>query len=70
MSRRDYGTGSWSIDNMILSIDQAIGFPSRLGLDPTVMRAIRDVYAEAASMGPGGRDVSAVYEAVDPKWAD
>lgn len=67
MSRRDYGTGSFSIDNMILSVDQAIGFAARLGLDPTVMRAIRDVYAKAASMGLGGRDVSAVYEAVNPR---
>lgn len=67
MSRRDYGSGSWSIENMLLSIDQAIAYAVRLGLDPTVMRAIRDVYAKAAAMGLGGRDVSAVYEAVNPR---
>ncbi len=66
MIRRDYGSGSWTIDNMILSVDQAVDFAERLGLETAVMRAIRDVYAKAASMGLGGHDVSAVYEAVNP----
>lgn len=66
MIRRDYGSGSWTVDNMILSVDQAVDFAERLGFDTAVMRAIRDVYAKAASMGLGGRDVSAVYEAVNP----
>ena len=67
MIRREYGSGSWTIDNMILSMDQAMAFAGRLGIDTAVMRAIRDVYAMAASMGFGGRDVSAVYEAVNPQ---
>ncbi len=67
MIRREYGSGSWTIDNMILSMDQALNFAERLGFDTAVMRAIRDVYAKASSMGLGGRDVSAVYEAVNPK---
>ena len=66
MIRREYGSGSWTVDNMILSMDQAMGFADRLGLDTGVMRAIRGVYARASSMGLGGRDVSAVYEAVNP----
>jgi 3-hydroxyisobutyrate dehydrogenase-like beta-hydroxyacid dehydrogenase len=67
MIRRDYGSGSWSIDNMILGMDQAIGFAATLGIDTAVMRSIREVYAKAAEMGLGGRDVAAVYEAVNPR---
>ena len=67
MSRRAYGSGSWSIDNMILSMDQAIAFATRLNIDTAVMSAIRDVYAKAASMGLGSRDVAAAYEAVNPR---
>ncbi len=67
MSRRAYGTGSFTIDNMIHSVDQAITFAARLGIDTNVMSAIRDVYSRAASMGLGARDVAAVYEAVNPR---
>lgn len=67
MYQRDYGSGSWSIDNMILSIDQAIAFAARLKIDTGVMSAIRDVYAKAASMGLGSRDITAMYEAVNPR---
>jgi 3-hydroxyisobutyrate dehydrogenase-like beta-hydroxyacid dehydrogenase len=67
MSRRAYGTGSFSIDNMIYSVDQAIAFAARLGIDPGVMRAVRGVYAKAAELGLGSRDVAAVYEAVNPR---
>lgn len=67
MVRRAYGTGSFSIDNMILSIDQAIAFAARLGINTDVMSAVRDVYSRAASMGLGPRDVAAVYEAVNPR---
>jgi 3-hydroxyisobutyrate dehydrogenase-like beta-hydroxyacid dehydrogenase len=67
MVRRSYGTGGFSIDNMILSIDQAVAFAARLGLCTDVMSAIRGVYARAASMGLGPRDVAAVYEAVNPR---
>lgn len=66
MSRREYGAGSFSINNMILSVDQAIAFAMRLGFDTAVMSAIRDVYARAAAKGFGPRDVAAVYEAVNP----
>lgn len=51
---------------MILSIDQAVAFAARLGINTDVMSAIRDVYARAAEMGLGARDVAAVYEAVIP----
>lgn len=66
MCRRAYGTGSFSIDNMISSIDQAIAFATRLGIGTDVMTAIRDVYSRTASIGLGSRDVAAVYEAVSP----
>lgn len=66
MSGRAYGTESFSIHNMILSVDQAIAFATRLGIDAAVMSAIRDVYARAAAKGLGPRDVAAVYEVVNP----
>lgn len=67
MHGRAYGVGSWSVDNMILSIDQAISFAARLGIDTGVMSAIRAVYAKAAAMGFGSRDITALYEAVNPR---
>jgi 3-hydroxyisobutyrate dehydrogenase len=67
MSRREYVGASWTIDNMILSMDQAIAFASQLGFDTVVMTAIRAVYAKAATMGLGDCDVAAVYEAINPK---
>ena len=62
-----YGTGTFSIDNMIYSVDQAITFAARLGIDTGVMSAVRGVYAKAAEMGLGANDVAAVYEAVNPR---
>lgn len=67
MSRRSYGADRWSVDNMILSIDQAISFAGKLNIDTAVMSAVRDVYARAASMGYGARDITALYEAVNPR---
>lgn len=67
MIGRAYGSGSWSVDNMILSIDQAISFAARLNIDTGVMSAIRTVYAKAAATGLGSRDITALYEAVNPR---
>jgi 3-hydroxyisobutyrate dehydrogenase-like beta-hydroxyacid dehydrogenase len=47
MARRAYGPGNFYIDNMILSINQAIAFAARLGINADVMSAIRDVYSRA-----------------------
>ena len=67
MSRRSYGTRGWSVDNMVMSIDQAIAYAARLHIDTRVMSAVRDVYAAASSLGYGAHDVTAVYEAVNPR---
>ena len=67
MSRRSYGMERWSVDNMILSIDTAIAFASNLKIDTGVMSAIRAVYARASAMGYGPRDITALYEAVNPR---
>jgi 3-hydroxyisobutyrate dehydrogenase-like beta-hydroxyacid dehydrogenase len=67
MAKRAYGKDRWSVDNMVLSIDQAIVFAARLKIDTTVMKAVRDVYARTSAMGYGGFDITAIYEAVNPR---
>ena len=67
MSRREYGSGRWSINNMISTIDQAAEFAMALKMDTTAMTAIRQIYARAASMGYGTRDITSVYEAIYPR---
>ena len=67
MSRRSYGNERWSVDNMVLSIDQVMSFAAKLDIDTQVMKAVRDVYVKASSMGYGSRDITALYEAVNPR---
>lgn len=67
MENRRYGSERWSVDNMVLSIDQAIGFAKGLGIDTTLMQGVRETYARAAAMGYGGRDITAVYEVINPR---
>lgn len=67
MAKRAYGKDRWSVDNMVLTIDQAIAFAARLNIDTTVMKAVRDVYAKASAMGYGASDITALYEAVNPR---
>jgi 3-hydroxyisobutyrate dehydrogenase-like beta-hydroxyacid dehydrogenase len=69
MAQRNYGANRWSVDNMIVSIDNAMRFAAGLGIDTSVMRAIRDVYIKASEIGYGKQDVTALYEAINPRPA-
>jgi 3-hydroxyisobutyrate dehydrogenase-like beta-hydroxyacid dehydrogenase len=67
MAQRKYGSERWSVDNMIISIDNAMRFATSLGIETSVMRAIRDVYIKASEIGYGKQDVTALYEAINPR---
>jgi 3-hydroxyisobutyrate dehydrogenase-like beta-hydroxyacid dehydrogenase len=67
MAQRKYGSNRWSVDNMIISIDNAMRFAARLGIDTSVMHAIRNVYIKASEIGYGKQDVTALYEAINPR---
>jgi 3-hydroxyisobutyrate dehydrogenase-like beta-hydroxyacid dehydrogenase len=67
MSQRTYGTGPWTVDNMVALIDTLAAFASNLNLDKAPFGPIGELYAKAASMGYGGRNVTAVYEALNPR---
>jgi len=67
MSARAYGKERWSVDNMILSIDQVVAFARGLQLDTRVLEAVREMYAKAAAKGYGAHDITALYEALNPR---
>jgi 3-hydroxyisobutyrate dehydrogenase-like beta-hydroxyacid dehydrogenase len=67
MSSRQYGSETWTIDNMVAALDHVIAFADRLKIDTSVMKPIRDLYAKASTLGFGSRDVAALYEAIIPR---
>jgi hypothetical protein len=52
---------------MVALIDTLAAFASNLNLDKAPFGPIGELYAKAASMGYGGRNVTAVYEALNPR---
>jgi 3-hydroxyisobutyrate dehydrogenase len=66
MASRRYGSDQWSVDNMVIVCDQMIGFAEQLHIDPSVLKAIREMYVKASKLGFGSQDVTALYEALNP----
>jgi 3-hydroxyisobutyrate dehydrogenase len=67
MSHRTYGTGPWTVNSMVALIDTLTAFASNLKLDDAPLGAMGELYAKAASLGYGDRNVTAVYEALNPR---
>jgi len=64
MLKRQYGANSWTLSNMIATIDMLIPFATSLALDTSQFVSLRELYVRAASSGYGEANVSAVYEAL------
>jgi len=67
MVKRTYGSEDWTVDMTVQSIDQAIEFATKLGIDSRVMVEIRELYAKASMLGFGARDANALYEVLNPR---
>ena len=66
MSSRKYGSDRWSIENMAASIEQATDFAASLGLDTTILDEIKRGYVRASELGLGDKDITALYEVINP----
>ncbi|MGC4251349.1 MAG: NAD(P)-binding domain-containing protein [Sphingobium sp.] len=67
MANRQYGSGRFSIDNMAATIEAGMAIAAGMGLDPNALGGILQLYQKASAMGLGDRDVTAVYEVVNPR---
>lgn len=66
MIGRKYGTALFSVTNFAKSCDMVIQYAKGLGLPTKVFEAIREIYLTASELGYGDRDVTAIYEALNP----
>jgi len=67
MASRRYGSDQWSVDNMIAVCDELIGFSEKIGIDPCAIEGVREMYAKASRLGFGSQDITALYEALNPR---
>jgi 3-hydroxyisobutyrate dehydrogenase-like beta-hydroxyacid dehydrogenase len=66
MKDRAYGTQLCTVDEMINSCDLLIDFAEKLGLPLEALAASKSLYTAAAERGFGNKDITAVYEAINP----
>jgi len=67
MASRQYGSEQWSVENMVTINDEMIEFAESLSIDASALRAVRQLYAKASRLGFGSKDITALYEALNPR---
>ncbi len=67
MASRRYGSDQWSVDNMVAVCDEMITFSTKIGIDPCAIRGVREMYAKTSRLGFGSKDITALYEALNPR---
>lgn len=66
MLARDFSDPNFPAALMLKDLDLIHGNAAELGLDTTVLDAVREVFRKAVEKGLGGADYSALYEVIDP----
>lgn len=64
MFARRYTKDTWSVDNMVASLDMIIDFGRSIDLPVAILDQIRSLYAQAQERGFGDSDTAAVVESL------
>lgn len=67
MLARDFSDPNFPAALMLKDLDLIHGNAAELGLNTTVLDAVRDVMRKTVEKGLGGADYSALYEVIDPE---